>query len=73
MQSEEYYHNNSGHVPHAMLGTLIFAPVLSYRRLSLVVLGPISPISAFKRNDEIPYMEKLASILRYSDLCGEMS
>ena len=39
----------------------IFAPVLGYRRLSLVILGPISSISAFKRNDKIPNMEKLAS------------
>ena len=39
----------------------IFDPVLSYRSLSFVILGPISSISALKRNDIIPNMEKLAS------------
>ena len=38
-----------------------FAPLLSYRCLSLVILAPISSISAFKRNDKLPNMERLAS------------
>ena len=39
----------------------IFAPVPSYRRLNVVILGLFSLISAFKRIGKIPNMEKLAN------------
>ena len=39
----------------------IFVPGPSYRRLNVVILGLLSPISAFKRIGKIPNMEKLAN------------